>query len=575
MFANFRISTRLLVMVALAAIGIVAVAGVGLSALKDNLLEDRKAKLQEIVGLARQAIEFDYQAAQKAGLSEAETIARGKALLRSLHFGKDDYFVALDRQGVVQAHPNPKVEGKEMMGVKESDGVYFSRDQIEAAANGGGFVAYRFPRGGVGEPLPELAYSAEFKPYGWAISGGVYIDDLNAIFWSQVWRISALIGLTLLLVISVSLFLGRGIVNPISAMTTAMRKLAAGDTATEIPARERGDEVGVMAQSVQVFKDKMIEAALLHSQQEELKAKAEAEKKTLMRNIADEFEHGVRASLNTLGTAATEMRTTSQGMSSTAEELSAQATTVAAAAEQASANVQTVAAATEELASSVAEIGRQVSKSTKIAGGAVEEANHTDATVQGLSQAAHNIGDVVKLISDIASQTNLLALNATIEAARAGDAGKGFAVVASEVKSLATQTAKATQEIAAQVATMQSATGQAVQAIHRIGATIVTISEITVAIAATVEEQGVATREIARNVHEAAQGTSQVSSNIGGVSQAAAETGTAASPTRRFNLARNYASSPRQRPVGTAVHASCGRASTRARGRPVIRGLLC
>jgi methyl-accepting chemotaxis protein len=528
MFATLKISTRLLIMVALAAIGIVVVAAVGLSALKDNLLDDRKAKLQEVVGLARQAIDFDYRAAQKAGVSEAETIERSKALVRSLRFGKDGYFLALDSKGVVQAHPNPKVEGQANLDVKDSDGVYFTREQIAVAANGGGFVAYRFPRGGVGEPLLKVAYAAEFKPYGWAIVGGTYIDDINAILWLQVWRIGALAGLALFLVGGVSLFLSHGIVGPISGMTTAMRKLAAGDTVSEIPARERRDEVGAMAQSVQVFKDRIIEAATLRGQQEELKVKAEAEKKAIMASIANEFESGVRASLNALGTAATEMRTTSQGMASTAEELSAQASAVAGAAERASANVETVAAATEELASSVAEIGRQVSQSTEIAGQAVKEADRTNATVQGLSKAAHNIGDVVKLISDIASQTNLLALNATIEAARAGEAGKGFAVVASEVKSLATQTAKATEEIAAQVTAMQSATGQAVQAIQGIGATIATISEITVTIAATVEQQSVATHEIARNVHEASRGTSQVSSNVDGVSQAAAQTGAAA-----------------------------------------------
>jgi methyl-accepting chemotaxis protein len=304
-----------------------------------------------------------------------------------------------------------------------------------------------------------------------------------------------------------------------------MMRLAGGDLTTEVSEASRRDEVGAMAGAVGVFKKNMIEAAHLRSQQEELKTTAEAEKKTLVLQIADEFERGVSASLNTLGIAASEMRTTSQGMSSTAKELSAQATSVAAAAEEASSNVQTVATATEELASSVAEIGRQVGQSTKIAGQAVEEANRTNATVHGLSQAADKIGDVVKLISDIASQTNLLALNATIEAARAGDAGKGFAVVASEVKSLATETAKATQEIAAQVATMQSVTSEAVQAIQGISATIATISEITVTIAATIEERGAATHEIARNVEEAAQGTRQVSSNIASVNQAAVGTG--------------------------------------------------
>jgi len=334
-------------------------------------------------------------------------------------------------------------------------------------------------------------------------------------------------GLGFLLGLALAYFIGRSIVTPVTGMTAAMGKLAAGDTATEIPAQDSKDEIGDMAKAVDVFKQNMIRADQLAAEQ-----KAEQEQKT-RRQVAIEgyiatFESGVRASLDTLASAATEMRATSQGMSATAEETSAQATTVAAAAEQASVNVQTVASATEELSSSVAEIGRQVTQSTKIAGEAVIEANHTNTTVQGLSAAAQKIGDVVKLISDIASQTNLLALNATIEAARAGDAGKGFAVVASEVKSLANQTAKATEEISAQVAAMQGATGEAVEAIKSIGGTIGSINEIATTIASAVEEQGAATQEIARNVQEAAQGTSQVSSNIVGVNQAAGETGAAA-----------------------------------------------
>jgi methyl-accepting chemotaxis protein len=528
MLGNLRISSKLFIMVGLSVLGIAMVAFVGLSALKSNLLEDRKAKLHDVVLLARQAVDLDYQASKKAGLSDAEAFEKSRALLRTLRFGNDDYFYAFNSEGLVQAHPSPKVENKNLYNAPDSDGVFFTKQQIELAAKGGGFVAYRFPRAGGTEPLPKISYATEFKPYGWTVGGGIYLDDIDAIFWSQAQWIAALVGIALVLVVGMSLLLGNSIVRPIRGMTAAMRKIAAGETATVIPAQERRDEVGAMAQSVQVFKDSMIEAVRLRGEQDELKKRSEIEKQGLLGKMADDFESGVRGSLDALAGAVVELRATSNSMSATAEEASQQATTVAAVAEQASSNVQTVAAATEELSSSVSEIGRQVAQSTRIAGQAVEEANRTNVTVQGLSSAAQKIGDVVKLISDIASQTNLLALNATIEAARAGEAGKGFAVVASEVKSLASQTAKATEEISAQVAAMQGATTQAVQAIESIGGTIGAINEITTAIASAVEEQGSATKEIARNVQEAAHGTSQVSGNIGNVTEAAEETGAAA-----------------------------------------------
>jgi methyl-accepting chemotaxis protein len=249
---------------------------------------------------------------------------------------------------------------------------------------------------------------------------------------------------------------------------------------------------------------------------------------TKQEELADNFESGVMSIVETVTSAAKQMQSAAQAMTANANSTREESQSVAAAAEQASTNVQTVAAATEELSSTIQEVGRQVTQSTEIATSAVKEAEATNANFEELAKASATIGDVINLINDIASQTNLLALNATIEAARAGEAGKGFAVVASEVKSLATQTAKATDDIANQISQMQAATESSVRAIKGIGDTITEISDITTAIAVSVEDQDVATREISSNIQQAASGTKEVSASIVNVTNAATETGTAA-----------------------------------------------
>ncbi len=319
----------------------------------------------------------------------------------------------------------------------------------------------------------------------------------------------------------------RGITRPIAGMTEDMAALAGGDKSIEIEGAHRGDEIGEMAQAVEVFKENMIKADQLAAEQAK-ENEAKEKRRVAMEELAANFEGNVSSVLGEVGQASNTMKTTAEGMAATAEETSRQSTAVAAAAEEASTNVQTVASAAEELSSSISEISRQVQQSTEISGSAVHEAERADQMVQGLATSANKIGEVVELITDIADQTNLLALNATIEAARAGEAGKGFAVVASEVKNLANQTARATEEISSQIGGIQGATRDSVQAIQGISKTIGEISEIASAIAAAVEEQGAATSEIARNVEQASAGTSDVTSNISSVNAAADETGEAA-----------------------------------------------
>jgi methyl-accepting chemotaxis protein len=333
------------------------------------------------------------------------------------------------------------------------------------------------------------------------------------------------IGLAAALIIS--LFLGRSVSRPITALVAVTRRLAGGDHSVSVPFLDQRDEVGSMAQALQVFKANADEMDRLRTEKQYAEARATAGRKADMQMLADKFQAVIGNIVNTVSTSATELEAAAGTLTHTADTTQQLAGMVARASEEASSNVQTVASATQEMTSSVGEIARQVEESKRIADDAVRQAEKSDSRIIQLSRAASHIGDVVKLINAIAEQTNLLALNATIEAARAGDAGRGFAVVAQEVKALAAQTAKATDEIGAQIAGMQTATQDSVAAIKEIASTIGRICEIAATVAAAVEEQRVATQEIARGVEHAARGTAEVATSISGVNRGATQTGSA------------------------------------------------
>jgi methyl-accepting chemotaxis protein len=350
-------------------------------------------------------------------------------------------------------------------------------------------------------------------------------------FTIVLWGISGLV----FLIIGGGLFgVGLGVIQPMTRMTGVMARLAGGRMDIEIPSLNRADEVGAIARAVQVFRENALRVQAMESEQAGLKQKAEEDRKAAMGCVADGFEQAIGKIVETVSSASSEIELAAASLTRTAETNHRLTAAATSASDRSSASAHSAAAASEEMACSVTEIGRQVQQSENISHAAVRQAQQTNERIAELSQSAGRIGEVVKLIAAVAEQTNLLALNATIEAARAGEAGRGFAVVASEVKELAAQTAKATEEIGAQITQMQSATQHSVSAIKSIGATIGQISEISTAIAAAVEEQSAATQEIARNVQQAAQGTIEVGGCLADVSLGSANTQAAAEQVHGF-----------------------------------------
>ena len=582
--SDFRISTKVMALVAIQGLVSVAIAAIGAYSLYEL---EHESEVIEKAGVAattssemhRSVVEMTRVQYEVAAFPMPEIISRGIETIRAdksvFERGMETLKISADSQQLAIVGPAQKNYATYLSDLnKVLDDVRVRSADFRIDNNQQTLLHEIEATDAMGRELDDTL--ADFSAYS--------VDKAKKV-GLQADKSYAHISLTLIILAAIGilssvaagwLVSSRGIVNPLNSSVKSLRRLAEGDLDVPVYGLDRRDEIGGIAQTMQVFKETAIQSKQMADERERMREeraaeqererqreearKAEAERqrreaeekerqeierrrlekeeadKAAMDQrrqeilaLADRFELTVKAVVEIVTSSATELQATAQSMTNTAEETSHKATVVASSAEEASANVATVAAAVEELTASISEISRQVGQSTAIANKSVEETNRTNEIAHGMAQAADRVGQVIQMISDIAGQTNLLALNATIEAARAGESGKGFAVVASEVKSLATQTAKATDDVTTQISAMQQATDLVVAAIRGISETIGDMNRISGTIATAIEEQDAASREISQNVHEAATGTTEVSSNIGGVTHAASETGAAAS----------------------------------------------
>ena len=526
-FKNLSISAKLGVIIGVLVLTMVLGTGMILLNMKDAMLAERLAKVKALTEASVNVALALQKRAAAGELTEQQTKESWRATIGSMVYEDGEYLFVFDEDGTVFAHVRPELLGQNLWDMKDAEGKPLVQGLWAAARSGreGDAYAYFWQKTQDTPALSKISWAMVVPGWNVMVGTGVYTDDLEAAFLEKALRVGALMGVLVLIGIGIAVMISRDVSRSMRGVSTVMEAMAAGDLSREVPERERKDEIGRITRSLEVLRSGAAEAEQLRAKQEGMKQAAAQERQDDLRRIADQFQATIEGVVVQVSSTSQDVRQGATEMASVSSATRDQATQATGATKDAASNVQTVAAAAEELTVSIQEIGRQTGNARDISQEAVTAADRSSKTIRGLVSAAEEIGNVLNLIADIAAQTNLLALNATIEAARAGEAGKGFAVVASEVKSLASQTGRATDEIKSHIDGIRTAVGEAADEMNHIREVIGSVSESATAISAAIEEQSAATQEIVRNVQQVSAGTQQISGNIGQVSEAANQAG--------------------------------------------------